>query len=115
MDPLDRWGLRVEPTGTRLREALHPAVGVTAQEHRVGSLRGAQALGDRCEVGDGLRADVGVDVGHHHRGGELAGRGDEVERGCGDGGRVGERVAGELCDPRRGDGLVHLVDVTQDR
>ena len=115
VDPLDRWCLRVEPTGAGLGEALHPAVGVTTQEHRVGSLRGAQRAGEVGELGDGLRAHVGVDVGHDHRRHEVAGRGDEVERGVGEVGRIGERVAGELGDPRGGDGLVHLADVTQDR
>ena len=95
-DPFDRRRLRVEPTRPGLGQALDPAVGVPTQEHRVGTLRGAEACGDVGEVGDGLRAHVGVDVGHHHRGGELAGRGDQVERGRGDGGRVGEGVAGEL-------------------
>ena len=115
MDPLDRRCLRIEPTGAGLREALDAPVGVTTQEHRVGPLRGAQTRGEVGELGDGLRAHDGVDVGHHHGRREVAGGGDEVERGIGDVGRIGERVAGELGHPRRGDRRIHLVDVTQDR
>ena len=52
VDPLDRRCLRVEPARTRPGSGSRPARRRDDQEHRVGPLRGAQAVGDGGELGD---------------------------------------------------------------
>ena len=115
VDPLDRRCLRVEPSRTGLVEALDPSVGVAHQVQRVGSSLRAEPFGGGAELGGDRGARGGVDVGHHHRFHQLAGRRDQVEGRRRDRGRVGQRVAEQLGDAGGGDRFVHRVDVTQDR
>ena len=78
--PLDRRRLRVQPSRSRLDHALEPPIGVPDQQQRLITPARPQRVGHRRDALRGGGAFIGVDVGHHHRGDELADALDEFER-----------------------------------